>query len=508
MSTGCVILVGAGPGDAGLLTLRGLEALHTADAVLYDSLTNKDLLGHVPELAERINVGKQPGKRPIPQEEINRILVERAREGKRVVRLKGGDPFVFGRGGEEVLALLDAGVPFEVVPGVTAGVAAPACAGIPLTHRGKASCVTFVTGHEDPEKNESSLDWNVLAHTGGTLVIYMGVKRLGEITSKLIAAGLGGDTPAAVIERGTMSMQRSVRGTLGGLAAKADEAGIDPPAVTVIGEVAGLPDELNWFERRPLHGKRVVITRPQGQALDMSAALARTGARIVPLPTIEIVDPPSWDDVDLALATLGEFDWVVFTSVNAVWRLLSRLRELGRDVRAFASARVAALGSATADALARHGIRPDLVPGEFLSDRLVTALAETDDLRGKRMLLPRSSIGRKVLPDGLAALGADVTEVTLYVTRTHTHPDAAIVEAVRTGACDVVTFTSSSTVNGFVEIVGQDAVETIRNDVTFASIGPVTSTTCREFGIPVGIEAVEHTSEGLFQAILDSIRST
>jgi len=504
MSGGRVILVGAGPGDPSLITVRGVEVLSKADVVVYDRLASPELLAHVRPDAELIDVGKLPGGHATAQEEIHSILIEKARAGKTVVRLKGGDPFVFGRGGEEALALLGAGIPFEVVPGVTAGVAAPACAGIPVTHRGHASCVTFITGHEDAAKVESSIDWKALADSGATLVFYMGVRQLAQIAAKLMAAGLPGETPAACIERGTTPTQRIVRASLADIAEKTVRAGVQPPAITVVGEVAGLPEELNWFEKRPLFGKRIVNTRPADQAPGLTAQLQELGAQVISLPTIEIVKPTSWREVDTAIEGLDRFDWVIFTSANAVWVFMGRLAELGRDVRAFGRAKVASLGPATGETLRRHGICPDLVPAEFTSSGLLVELRELHDLREKRVLLPHSDIARKELCAGLAALGAEVTELPLYSTWTNLSPPPDAVEAVRRGECDVVTFTSSSTVTGFLEIIGKEALDVIKDSVLFVSIGPVTTASARELGIPIAIEADEHTAEGLVKAILDS----
>ena len=402
------------------------------------------------------------------------------------------------------MALLEAGIPFEVVPGITAGLAAPACAGIPVTHRGCASCVTFVTGHEDPVKPASGINWSALASSGATLVFYMGVRRLPEIASRLVAAGLPAETPAACIERGATPLQRSIRGTLADIARKAAEAGIQPPAVTVIGQVAGLTADLNWFEKRPLFGKRVVNTRPADQALGLTADLQELGAQVISLPTIEIVKPASWREVDAAVQGLDRFDWVIFTSAGAVGIFMDRLAELGRDARAFGPAKVASLGPATGDALRRRAIRADLVPPEFTSAGLLADLKHRHDMAGKRVLLPRSDIARKELSDGLEALGARVTQVSLYLTRTNTSPPPQAVDAVRRGECDVVTFTSSSTVQGFLDIVGREAVDALRESVRFASIGPVTTATARELGIPMAVEAVEHTARGLVKAILDT----
>ncbi len=502
MPIGRVILAGAGPGDPRLITTGALDALASAEVVVYDRLVSPAILAKAPERAEMIDVGKVPGSQKATQALINEVLIAKAKAGKVVVRLKGGDPYVFGRGGEEALALLDAGVPFEVIPGVTAGVAVSASAGIPVTHRGLASCVTFITGHEDPTKPESDLNYSALAATGGTLVFYMGVRQLGSIASRLMAAGLSGETPAACIQSGTTPSQRSIRETLADLAQKAADAHMEPPAITVVGAVAGLPGALNVFEARPLFGRRIVNTRPEGQAVALAESLGELGAEVISLPTIETRRLPRSAEADGVFQSLGRYHWLIFTSPTAVEFFFERMAELSLDARALQTARVACIGPATSDALSKRSILPDFRPAHFDGESLVQEIAPCD-IRGRKVLLPRSDIARKELREGLERLGAEVTDLALYRTITHAEPPAEALRRVRRGDGDIVTFTSSSTVEGFVEIVGREALDGLKDKVSYASIGPVTSATMRLLGLDVSVEAKEHTAAGLVQAIVD-----
>jgi uroporphyrinogen III methyltransferase/synthase len=481
-----VHLVGAGPGDPGLLTLRGAEVLARADVVVHDRLSQSSLLDLAPPGAERISVGKSPAGPSASQEDINRLLVEKGRAGLEVVRLKGGDPFVFGRGGEEAAALVAAGVPFEVVPGVSSAVAVPAYAGVPVTHRGLATSFTVVTGTDAPWAS-SETDWDAVARLGGTIVILMGVAARAQIAERLQAGGLPGTTPVVAVRWGTRPEQCTVRTTLAGLGA----ASIEPPAVIVVGAVAGL--DLSWFEQRPLVGRRVVVTRSRPQASDLVAGLAALGADVLELPTIEIVDAA---DGGAALADVAgrvaTYDWVVFTSVNAVERFLPHLR----DVRAFGGALVAAVGTATADALARRGVRPDLVPERFVSEALVDAMPDAPDTGG-HVLLPQAAGARDVLSSGLTAKGWKVDVVEAYRTITATPPPGTL-DAAR--AADAITFTSSSTVTGWLEIAGAGAVPPV-----VATIGPITSATARELGLDVTVEADPSTVDGLVEAVLRTL---
>lgn len=494
--SGTVYLVGAGPGDPGLLTVRAAELLSRADVVVHDALVSASIVG-LAERAERIFAGKRGGDRAsATQEEITALLVGLAEKHETVVRLKGGDPFVFGRGGEEALALAAAGIRFEVVPGVTAGVAAPAYAGIPVTHRGLSTSVTLVTGHEDPAKGEADTDWRALAGGTGTLVFYMSVGRMEENFARLIGGGRSPDTPAAAVEWGTWPRQRTVTGTLATLPEVVRRANVGAPSIVIVGEVVALRERLAWFDRRPLSGKRVVVTRARAQASGFAAGLESLGAEVIQLPVIRIAPPGDPAPLRAAAEAVDGFDWIVFTSANGVDRFFQTLGEVGRDARALAGVRACAIGPATAEALARHGVRADLVPGEFVGEAVVGALAAATELNGARILLPRAEVARDVIPAGLRARGAEVVEVAAYRT---VRDGAGADEARRrleAGEVDFVTFTASSTVRSFAELVG-----TAAGRAKVASIGPVTSRTVRELGMEVDVEAEEYTIPGLLRAI-------
>ena len=488
MAEGIVHLVGAGPGDPGLMTRRALELIAEADAVLYDRLIPEGALDGTRPDADLVYVGKAPGDFAMSQDEINARLVELGRKGLRVVRLKGGDPFVFGRGGEEAEALREAGVPFEVVPGVTAGVAAAAYAGIPVTHRNLSSAVAFVTGHEDPAKPESALDWEALARFPGTLVPYMGVKNLPEIAEQLIAAGRPADQPAAVIERGTLPGQRVASGTLGDIAARVAETGLRAPAITVIGPAAGLRETLSWIETRPLHGKVVAVTRARAQASGLAARLAALGAEVVEAPSIRIEPLP------VELPAIGSYALVCFTSPNGVGLLFNALEG---DAREFAGVTVAAIGPGTARELATRGIRADVVPERSVAESLVKEL-ESVEIAGKRVLVARAAEARDVLPDALRNRGAEVAVLPLYETVAEPLDD---VQREALGRATHITFTSSSTVRFFM-----DAVDGTAPAARVVSIGPVTSATARELGLEVHVEAERHDIDGLVDALLEDAR--
>jgi uroporphyrinogen III methyltransferase/synthase len=491
---GVVYLVGAGPGDPGLMTARSLELIAAADVIYHDRLIPPGALDGARDDAELVYVGKQPGRPSVPQEEISKRLVEAARSGSSVVRLKGGDPFVFGRGGEEAEALRAAGIEFEVVPGVTAGVAATAYAGIPVTHRDDSSAVAFVTGHEDPEKGETALDWEALARFPGTLVFYMGVRRLAENTAALIAAGRNPDEPAAAVERGTMAGQRTVAATLGALAAEVERVGVRAPAVIVVGAVVGRRDVLAWLERRPLHGRVVVVTRARAQASGLARKLRRLGAEVVELPAIRIESRIEGEEARHAVAEIGAYSVVCLTSPNGVRLLFEALRKAGRDARTLAGATVAAIGPGTAGALEAHGIEADVVPERFVAEALLDALAGTE-VEGRRVLLARAAEARDVLVEGLRERGAEVEDVAFYETvREEPAPEA--IEAAR--VADYITFTSSSTVRNLTEALGRDFPDGAR----VISIGPVTSDAARKAGLTVDAEAERHDIEGLVEALL------
>jgi uroporphyrinogen III methyltransferase/synthase len=580
MKAGRVSLVGAGPGDPGLITVAGLDRIREGDVIVYDRLVNPRLLGHAREGAELINVGKMPDDSH-DQEAINRLLIEKAREGKRVVRLKGGDPFVFGRGGEEAEALRAAGIDFEIVPGVTSAVAVPAYAGIPVTHRGVAQSFAVITAHEaDPHVAQGpSLEpgrgtgLDLRAVGADDLVFLMGVKTLPEVVRKLTEAGRAPETPVAVISWGTTPEQRTVTGTLADIVDRVREAGITAPAVTVVGDVVRLRETLSWFESRPLFGKRVLITRTRKQASVLARLLADEGAIPIELPSIEIepsADPAAVDAATARLAA-GDYAWVVFTSANAVEEWFRHLSERDLDARAFGhfrgsgiqpdeprgsgiqpdqgGTRVAAIGPATAEALASRGIRPDLIPPEYVAESILEAMKPhlvtfnfqlSTSNSSPRILLPRAENARPELPDGLRALGAEVDEVTLYRAAVPTDAPAEALEMLRRGEIDIVTFTSSSTVrnlvamlNGSIEALTGEAPVILSSTAAgnrqhapsrrnlgrggkgrtsedgppaprrplIACIGPITAQTARELGLSVDVEAPEHTVDGLVAAV-------
>ena len=489
---GIVYLVGAGPGDPGLMTRRSLELIARADAILYDRLIPPDALDGARPEAELRYVGKEPGAAAVTQEETNQLLVELARAGKRVVRLKGGDPFVFGRGGEEAEALAAAGVLFEVVPGVTAGVAAPAYAGIPVTHRDAASAVAFVTGHEDPDKPEAALDWDALARFPGTLVLYMGIRNLALIAERLTAAGRDPDEPVAVVERGTHPGQRTIVGTLGGIAARVEADGLRPPPITLVGPVAGLRDTIAWLERRPLHGEVVAVTRARVQASALAARLRELGADVVETPAIRIEPRPLDGELLAAVQRISDYALVCLTSPNGVRLLFDALAETGHDARALAGATVAAIGPGTAAGLERRGVRADVLPEQFVAEALVEAL-EPVEVEGRRVLVARAAGARSVLPDALRGRGAEVDDVAFYETVAEPLGDA---ERAALARATYVTFTSSSTVRFLLES-GARPPEGAR----VVSIGPVTSATAHEHGLTVHAEAERHDVDGLVEAL-------
>jgi len=500
---GKVYLIGAGPGDPGLFTLKGKRCLEEADVVVYDYLANPRLLRYAKPNAELIYVGKQADQHTLPQEEIGRLLVARASQGKVVARLKGGDPFIFGRGGEEAEELAAAGIPFEVVPGVTSAVAAPAYAGIPLTHRDFTSTVAFVTGHEDPAKEETSIAWDKIATGIGTLVFFMGVGQLPEIVGKLMRHGRSPSTPAAVIRWGTRAEQEVVTGTLADLADKC--RGMKPPALIVVGEVVALREKLRWFEALPLAGKRILITRAREQASSFAAVLEAAGAEVVEFPTITFTAPESWGPLDAAIGRLREYRWVIFTSANGVRFFWQRLQAAGRDIRDLAGITVCAIGPATAAALHSLGIRADIVPTEFKAEALVEAIG-TDDLRGSRVLLARAAESREVIPEELTRRGALVDVVPAYRTVKGAPDTEGLRTMLRDGKIHAVTFTSSSTVKHFLDLVGEEARELLKS-VVVASIGPITAETAARHGIVSHVVPENYTIPALADALVKHFQS-
>jgi uroporphyrinogen III methyltransferase/synthase len=483
-----VYLVGGGPGDPGLITVRGAEVLARADVVVYDRLSVASLLDLAPPGAERISVGKAPGRASRPQAEINALLVERGKTGAEVVRLKGGDPFVFARGGEEVAALRAAGVPFEIVPGITSAVAVPAYAGVPVTHRGLASTFTVVTGQEG--EAGVPVDWEAVARLGGTIAVLMGVAKREEIARRLMAGGLPADTPVAAITWGTRPEQYTCRTTLGRLAGEP----IESPAVMLIGAVASL--DLPWYEDRPLFGRRIIVTRAREQASSLVERLHELGAATVELPVIEISDPADGGAaLREAARQVGGYDWVTFTSANAVIRFFAALGEVGSDTRALARARVAAIGPGTADALAAAGVRADLVPQRFVAESLLETFPDGPG----RVLLPRAAVARDALPAGLGERGWAVDVVEAYRTAVGRPAPEALTAAAGAHA---VTFTSSSTVTNYLAVAGDIPVPPV-----VACIGPITAETARAAGLTVDVVATEHTIEGLVQSLVETFHA-
>ncbi len=499
MTKGKVYLVGAGPGDEGLITVKGLECIKEAEVIIYDNLINVALLSRAKETAEKIYVGKKEGAHTLPQEEINRLLVNKAQEGKKVVRLKGGDPFIFGRGGEEAESLAAAGLEVEIVPGVTSAVAVPAYAGIPLTHRRVTSTLGFITGHQDPTKAESDIDWEKISTGPGTLVFLMGVKNLPEIVNRLRSHGRSADTPVAVIRKGTLPEQETVVGTLDSIVEKVKSKQLKPPAVIVVGEVVRFRDKLNWFEKKPLLGRRIVVTRARAQASKLSRRLQAEGAQVIEFPTIAISPPQSYRELDEALQRIGNYRWIIFTSPNGVEYFLKRLREKGKDLRHLALCRIGAIGEVTAKTLRDYGINPDFVPREYSSEGIIKEFPE-EDLSGQRILIPRAEEAPPELPQSLTRRGAEVKVVTAYRTVKVRSPALALLNQKE---IDLITFTSSSTVKNLIGMLGKDELSWMKEKVKAAAIGPVTARTAREMGFEVAIMPAAYTIEALAEAIVE-----
>lgn len=497
--TATVFLVGAGPGDPSLITLRGAECLARADVVLYDYLANSAILEHTRDDAELICLGKHGTSRIWTQDEINDRMVQLASAGKTVVRLKGGDPAVFARGAEELEVLAANDIPFEVVPGITAALAAGSYAGIPITHRDHASAVALITGQEDAAKDATALDYSTLAAFPGTLVFYMGVTTAPAWTQALINAGKPANTPAAIIRRCSLSDQLQVRCTLGEVTTVLASRKIRPPVIVVVGEVATLSERLSWFDHRPLSGQRVLVTRPRHQAAKLTRLLSELGAEVVVQPAIEIEPPSDWSLVDAAIDKLVEFDWVVFSSANGVSFFCDRVWERGKDMRVFQTANLAAIGPATADELKRYRLRADLQPEEFRAEALADSLAK--EAAGKRILLIRASRGREVLAEQLTAAGANVEQVNAYKSTDVRVPDEEIARAIAVGKVDWITVTSSAIAKSLIEMFG----ESLRQS-QLASISPITTATLRDAGFEAAAEASDYTMAGVAQAILDASR--
>jgi uroporphyrinogen III methyltransferase / synthase len=509
--SGKAYLVGAGPGDPQLLTLKAKWVLENADVILYDYLVDQRMM-HITQWqnakAEWVYVGKSGiTGHTLPQEGIEHVMVDYCKQGKIVCRLKGGDPYVFGRGGEEAQTLRQAGIPFEVVPGITSAVAVPAYAGIPVTHRDHVSSFTVLTGHEDPTKPESNLDWAHIAESPGTLVFLMGVKQLPNICEQLQRHGKSKDLPVALIEWGTRPQQRTVTGTLETIVENSQKAGLKPPCVTIIGDVVTLQPELNWFETLPLFGKTIVITRAREQASSLRTQLEQLGARVIEFPTIHIEPNLNRDEIQPYLSQLQSYNWLIFTSPNAVSLFIARLYETGQDVRALAKTRIAAIGPATAEALEAIGIRPDLLPPKFVAESLFEALSNIAPLAGQRFLMPRADIARDMLPKALENAGAIVDTMPLYFTQlpeTDSDTIEALVKELQAGTVDAVTFSSSSTAANFAQCLEMPLKETpdLLKNTLLCSIGPITSDTMQNTLGRVDIEASVYTIPGLISALL------
>ncbi|MFV0421507.1 uroporphyrinogen-III C-methyltransferase [Oleidesulfovibrio sp.] len=495
-----VYLIGAGPGDPGLLTIKGRDVLKRADVIVYDYLANDAFLNYAKPGAEIIYVGKKGGDHTLSQEGINKLIVDKAKEGKVVARLKGGDPYVFGRGGEEAEELLDAGVEFEEVPGITSAVAGPAYAGIPLTHRSYSSSVSFITGHEDPTKPESAHNWKALAESASTLVFFMGMKNLPEISRKLIEAGMDPDTPAALVRWGTTSRHRSLAATIGTLPEEGKKAGFSSPSLIVVGHVVKLRDSLNWFEQLPLLGKGVVVTRAREQASGLASSLTDLGAEVIQFPTILIRPLEDYAPVHDAIRRLPEYDWLVFTSVNGVKHFWQQLAELKLDSRALGKAKVAAIGPATADILREKGIEPDFIPEKYVAEGVVKGMIELG-MDGSKILLPRAKVAREVLPEELVRAGAQVDILPVYETVPGDANRQTVLDMLEEGRIHCITFGSSSTVDNFFLLVEPEVMRQYEK-VHMACIGPVTRKTLERYGFACTIQPEDYTIPALVDELV------
>ncbi|MBU8910232.1 MAG: uroporphyrinogen-III C-methyltransferase [Desulfobacterales bacterium] len=499
--TGTVYLIGAGPGDPGLLTIKAKEHIETADVVVYDYLASPFLLNYARKDAQIIYVGKKGGDHTLSQNKINLLLVEKARQGLNVARLKGGDPFVFGRGGEEAQMLLSHKVPYEVVPGVTSAIAAPAYAGIPVTHRDHTSFVSFITGHEDPTKKDSSMQWDVYAKSNATLVFLMGVKNLENIVKNLIKNGKSSDTPVALVRWGTTARQKTVTGTLETIVERVRQARLKSPAIIVIGHVVSLRDELSWFDKKPLFGKRIVITRARAQASGLVSKLSKLGAHCIEIPTIHIAPPEDTAPLKESIKNIKNYDWLIFTSVNGVKFFFDTLFDMGLDVRVLGHLKFACIGPVTKERLKDYGIISDILPETYRAESVIDAFS-TLEIKDKKVLLPRAKRARTILPEKLTKMGARLDEVTAYETRINDKGKEELISLLEKDEIDVITFTSSSTVSNFMShLESKDAGKLLKNVIT-ASIGPITSDTARSFDIEPDIEAKEYTIQGLVDSLL------
>ncbi len=499
--TGTVYLIGAGPGDPGLLTIKAKECIETADVVVYDYLASPFLLNYARSDAQIIYVGKKGGDHTLSQDKINLLLVNKAKQGFDVARLKGGDPFVFGRGGEEAQMLLSHKVPYEVVPGVTSAIAAPAYAGIPITHRDHTSFVSFITGHEDPTKKDTSMQWDVYAKSNATLVFLMGVKNLENIVKNLVKYGKPSDTPIALVRWGTTARQETVTGTLETIVERVKQAKLKSPAIIVIGHVVSLRDELAWFDKRPLFGKRIVVTRARAQASGLVSTLSKLGALCIEIPTIQIVPPEDTAPLKKSIENIKDYDWLVFTSVNGVKFFFDTLFDMGLDVRVLGHLNFACIGPVTKERLKNYGILSDILPKTYRAESVIEAFSRVD-IKDKRVLLPRAKQARTILPEELTKMGAQVDDVVAYETRLNSDGKKELISLLEDNEIDAITFTSSSTVSNFMSLLESKNAKKLLKNVVTASIGPITSDTARSLDIEPDVEAKDFTIQGLVNSLL------
>lgn len=505
MKDGKVYLIGAGPGDIKLITQKALEAIGQADLLVYDRLANPRLLTFARDDAEIIYVGKKSSDHTLPQDQINALLVERAKEGKIIARLKGGDPFVFGRGGEEAEELLEAGIPFEIVPGITSAIAVPAYAGIPVTHRTATSSFKVITGHEDPTKDESQIDWEILGRDESTLIFLMGVSNLANITRKLMENGKAADTPIALIQWGTRTEQRTVTGTLTDIVEIVEREGIGSPAVIVVGEVVKLREKLNWFEKKPLFGKRVLVTRAREQASALSRKIEELGGEAYEYPSIKVAQAQDQSQLDKAIDQASSYDWIIFTSVNGVKFFFKRMRELKKDVRSLGQVKICAIGPVTKRHLEDKGLIVDFMPEKFVAESVLDGLAPLLN-KGDKVLLPRADLARPILLDALLDLGMDVTEVITYNTLFENKNQEEIIDILQEKKIHLITFTSSSTVMNFLKIFEDDERRNqLLEGIKIACIGPITAATAEKEGLKPDFVAEDYTVDGLIEVIKNNL---
>jgi len=499
--TGTVYLIGAGPGDPGLLTIKAKECIEHADVMVYDYLASPFLLNYAGKDAQIIYVGKKGGDHTLTQDKINLLLVEKAQQGLNVARLKGGDPFVFGRGGEEAQMLLSHGVPYEVIPGVTSAIAAPAYAGIPVTHRDHTSFVSFITGHEDPTKKDTSMQWDVYAKSNATLVFLMGVKNLENIVKNLIKHGKPSDTPIALVRWGTTARQQTVTGTLDTIVERVKAANLKSPAVIIIGHVVSLRDELAWFDKRPLFGKKIVITRARAQASGLVSTLSKLGAQCIEIPTIQIIPPEDIGPLKKSIKNIHHYDWLIFTSVNGVNFFFETLFDMGKDVRILGHLKFACIGPVTKERLKDFGIVSDILPETYRAESVIDAFSSIN-IKNKKVLLPRAKKARTILPEELIKMGARVDEIAAYETRLNAERKEELISLLENNGIDAITFTSSSTVSNFISLLESKDTKKLLKDVAIASIGPITSDTAKSLDIEPDIEAKDYTIQGLVDSLL------